>query len=86
MQAMVLERAGGGLLVRSTRLVPEALSRVGHSVANLTRQDAREFLALASTFRIDTHTVRYALADANRALDDLRAGRVQGAAVLVPSA
>ena len=60
--------------------------RVVRSVANLTRQDAREFLALASTFRIDTHTVRYALADANRALDDLRAGRFQGAAVLVPSA
>jgi alcohol dehydrogenase, propanol-preferring len=54
------------------------------SVANLTRQDAAEFLALAARTRIRTHVVEYALADANRALDDLRAGTFQGAAVLVP--
>jgi propanol-preferring alcohol dehydrogenase len=58
--------------------------RVVRSVANLTRQDAREFLALAPSIPIRTHVTRYDLADANRALDDLRAGRLQGAAVLVP--
>ena len=54
------------------------------SVANLTRDDAREFLALSGRVKIDMHVVRYALADANRALDDLREGRLQGAAVLIP--
>jgi propanol-preferring alcohol dehydrogenase len=54
------------------------------SVANLTRQDATEFLAVAGRLPIATHTIEYALADANRALDDLQSGRVQGAAVLVP--
>ena len=58
--------------------------RVVRSVANLTRQDATEFLALAGRMRIKTHIVEYPLADANRALDDLRAGRIQGAAVLIP--
>jgi propanol-preferring alcohol dehydrogenase len=58
--------------------------RVVRSVANLTRQDAREFLALAAKAPIQTHTERYELADANVALDNLRAGRVRGAAVLVP--
>jgi propanol-preferring alcohol dehydrogenase len=59
--------------------------RVVRSVANLTRQDAREFLALAPKVPIRTHVQRYDLADANRALADLRAGRVTGAAVLVTS-
>lgn len=54
------------------------------SVANLTRADAREFLAIAPTAGVRTTTTTYPLADANRALDDLRAGRLQGAAVLVP--
>jgi propanol-preferring alcohol dehydrogenase len=54
------------------------------SVANLTRQDARDFLALAATVPIKTSTERYDLADANRALANLREGRVRGAAVLVP--
>jgi len=58
--------------------------RVVRSVANLTRQDATEFLALAGRIRINTHIVEYPLADANRALGDLRAGRIQGAAVLKP--
>jgi propanol-preferring alcohol dehydrogenase len=58
--------------------------RVVRSVANLTRQDAAEFLALAARTRITTHVVEYPLGDANRALDDLRAGRIQGAAVLMP--
>lgn len=56
------------------------------SVANLTRRDAHDFLALAAQTPIKTHVTRYALSDANQALDDLRAGRVQGAAVLVPEA
>ena len=54
------------------------------SVANLTRDDAREFLALAGEAKIDIHVQRYALEDANRALSDLRDGRLQGAAVLIP--
>ena len=60
--------------------------RVIRSVANLTRQDAREFLALAAEVRLSTHVHAYTLTDANRALSDLRAGRLSGAAVLVPSA
>jgi propanol-preferring alcohol dehydrogenase len=60
--------------------------RVVRSVANLTRQDAREFLALASRVPIHVETVRYDLTDANRALGDLRAGRMHGAAVLMPAA
>ncbi len=54
------------------------------SVANLTRADAREFLALAPQARIRTQVTRYPLAAANEALADLRGGRLQGAAVLVP--
>ncbi|NDV13713.1 zinc-dependent alcohol dehydrogenase family protein [Crenobacter sp. HX-7-9] len=54
------------------------------SVANLTRQDALDFLAAASTLPLQVHVRAYPLADANRALDDLRHGRLQGAAVLVP--
>ena len=58
--------------------------RVIRSVANLTRQDAREFLAIAADIPLTTHVQAYALADANRALSDLRNGYVSGAAVLVP--
>jgi propanol-preferring alcohol dehydrogenase len=54
------------------------------SVANLTRQDAREFLTLAPKIPVRTEVRPYVLTDANRALADLREGRVQGAAVLVP--
>jgi propanol-preferring alcohol dehydrogenase len=54
------------------------------SVANLTRQDAVEFLALAPRIGVRTTTTVYALERANEALDDLRHGRFQGAAVLVP--
>ena len=54
------------------------------SVANLTRADAREFLALAPTLPLKMHATRYPLAKANDALADLRAGRLQGAAVLIP--
>jgi alcohol dehydrogenase, propanol-preferring len=54
------------------------------SVANLTREDAREFLALAPKAGIKTEVTCYPLTDANRALSDLREGRLQGAAVLAP--
>lgn len=54
------------------------------SVANLTRLDAQEFFPIARQAGVRTHTTSYALAQANRALDDLRAGRLIGAAVLVP--
>jgi len=56
--------------------------RVVRSVANLTRQDAIEFLALAPTVPVRTRVQPYGLSDANRALDDLRSGRITGAAVL----
>ncbi len=52
------------------------------SVANLTREDAREFLALAPRVPVRTEVHPYALADAGRALEDLRVGRFNGAAVL----
>src|SRR6266404_3821715 len=52
------------------------------SVANLTRTDAREFLAIAPKSGLKTEVVRYPLARANDALDDLRGGKLQGAAVL----
>lgn len=54
------------------------------SVANLTRRDAAEFLALAPQAGIRTATTIYPLARANEALDDLRFGRFEGAAVLIP--
>ncbi len=54
------------------------------SVANLTRQDATEFFSIAPKVGIKTQTRAYPLRQANEALSDLRAGRVEGAAVLVP--
>jgi propanol-preferring alcohol dehydrogenase len=54
------------------------------SVANLTRQDGLDFLDLAPKIPVRTQVTLYPLLDANRALSDLRAGRLQGAAVLVP--
>ncbi len=54
------------------------------SVANLTRADAREFLALAPQVPVRTHVTTYPLEQANEALADLRAGRFTGAAVLIP--
>jgi alcohol dehydrogenase, propanol-preferring len=55
------------------------------SVANLTRRDATEFLAVAPRAGVRTTTHVYPLERANEALADLKAGRFQGAAVLVPS-
>jgi alcohol dehydrogenase, propanol-preferring len=54
------------------------------SVANLTRQDAREFLAVAPKAGVRTEVTCYPLEKANEALADLRDGRLQGAAVLMP--
>jgi alcohol dehydrogenase, propanol-preferring len=54
------------------------------SVANLTRRDGEEFLALAPQVPVRTHVTSYPLERANEALADLRAGRFTGAAVLVP--
>ena len=58
--------------------------RVLRSVANLTRRDAREFLDFSAVNFIATTTAAYPLAAANEALADLRAGRLMGAAVLLP--
>jgi alcohol dehydrogenase, propanol-preferring len=58
--------------------------RVLRSVANLTRRDAEEFLALAPAAGVRTETVTYPLARASDALADLRHGALQGAAVLIP--
>jgi propanol-preferring alcohol dehydrogenase len=54
------------------------------SVANLTRQDGLDFLRRAPGMGIRTQTTSYPLTEANQALADLRAGRFEGAAVLVP--
>jgi alcohol dehydrogenase, propanol-preferring len=59
--------------------------RVIRSVANLTRRDAEEFLALAPEVPVRTETELFPLAQANEALDRLRTGRLRGAAVLLPN-
>jgi hypothetical protein len=61
-----------------------ASKREIRSVANLTRQDGTEFLNLAPTIGIVTKTNPYPLQEANRALADLRAGKFEGAAVVIP--
>jgi propanol-preferring alcohol dehydrogenase len=58
--------------------------RTIRSVANLTRQDGEEFLALAPTVPVRTSVTRYQLSEAEQALADLRAGRFEGTAVIVP--
>jgi propanol-preferring alcohol dehydrogenase len=58
--------------------------RCVRSVANLTRTDGERFFALAGQHQLVVHATPYALADANEALSALRAGRLDGAAVLVP--
>lgn len=54
------------------------------SVANLTRRDGELFLPLAAQIPVHTHVTAYTLAQANQALDDLRSGKINGAAVIVP--
>jgi propanol-preferring alcohol dehydrogenase len=58
--------------------------RVVRSVANLTRRDGEQFLALAPQVPVRTSTEAFPLAEANEALARLREGRITGAAVLVP--
>jgi alcohol dehydrogenase, propanol-preferring len=92
-EALSRTRPGGvivcaGIHMSDIPSFPYALlweERILRSVANLTRADAREFLALASSLPIHTTTTPYPLREANTALDDLRSGRLNGAAVLVPS-
>jgi alcohol dehydrogenase, propanol-preferring len=77
----------GGIHMSDIPGFPYALlwgERTVCSVANLTRADAAAFLEIAPRVPVRTSPVPYALEDANRALEDLRAGRLQGAAVLVP--
>jgi propanol-preferring alcohol dehydrogenase len=57
--------------------------RMIRSVANLTRQNAKDFLALASRLSIKTNVELYPLEKANEAIANLREGKIQGAAVLV---
>ena len=54
------------------------------SVANLTREDAIQFLALAPRVPVRTQVREFPLARANEALSALRQGRLSGAAVLIP--
>jgi propanol-preferring alcohol dehydrogenase len=77
----------GGIHMSDIPAMPYALlwgERVIRSVANLTRQDAVEFLDLAPRVPVQTHVEVFALSDANTALSRLRSGRITGAAVLVP--
>jgi propanol-preferring alcohol dehydrogenase len=77
----------GGIYMSDIPRFPYQLlweEREVRSVANLTRQDAVEFLDLAPRAGVHTTTTTYPLEKANEALADLRAGRFQGAAVLVP--
>ena len=59
--------------------------RVLRSVANLTRQDGEEFLALAPKIPIHTEVTAFPLSHANEALNALRTGKINGAAVLAIS-
>lgn len=77
----------GGIHMSDIPAMPYALlwgERVVRSVANLTRQDAIDFLALAARTPIRTHVEPFPLREANTALDRLRSGALTGAAVLIP--
>jgi propanol-preferring alcohol dehydrogenase len=76
----------GGIHMSDIPSFPYSLlweERSVRSVANLTRRDGEEFLALAPRVPVRTEVQTFALADANEALTRLRTGRVRGAAVLV---
>jgi propanol-preferring alcohol dehydrogenase len=83
-------RPGGTLAINAIHMSPipemsyDAIygERTLRSVANLTRQDGDEFLALAAEIPIRPTIVTYPMEDANRALDDLKHSRIDGAAVL----
>lgn len=77
----------GGIHMTDIPAMPYAIlwgERVIRSVANLTRQDALEFMDLASSFQIKTTVEIVPLEQANQALKRLRDGELTGAAVLVP--
>lgn len=77
----------GGIHMSDIPAFPYALlweERQLMSVANLTRDDATEFLAFAARVPLHVEATPYPLESANEALDDLRNGRLQGASVLVP--
>jgi propanol-preferring alcohol dehydrogenase len=77
----------GGIHMSDIPTFPYALiwgERVVRSVANLTRQDAVEFLELAPKVPVQAHIVPMPLAEANTALARLRSGELTGAAVLIP--
>lgn len=77
----------GGIHMSDIPSMPYALlweERELVSVANLTRRDAETFFPVARAAGVRTHTTTYPLAAANEALADLKAGRLNGAAVLVP--
>ena len=77
----------GGIHMSNIPSFPYALlweERQVMSVANLTREDARDFLEIAPQAGVHCTVTRYPLTQANEALADLRDGRLQGAAVLVP--
>ena len=77
----------GGIHMSDIPTMPYALlwgERVLRSIANLTRRDGEAFLPVAAAIPVRTRVATYPLASANDALDDLRAGRVTGAAVLIP--
>lgn len=76
----------GGIHMSDIPALPYSLlwgERTIRSVANLTRRDGEEFLALAARISIQTHVEKFALTDANTALDRLRKGQLSGAAVLI---
>jgi propanol-preferring alcohol dehydrogenase len=77
----------GGIHMSDIPSLPYELlwgERTLRSVANLTRADGHEFLELASSIPVRTHVTTYPLEDAAAAIDDLRAGRISGAAVVLP--
>jgi propanol-preferring alcohol dehydrogenase len=77
----------GGIHMTDIPQMPYALlwgERVVRSVANLTRQDAIDFLEIAPRIPIRPHVTVFELDDANAAIARLRAGDLTGAAVLVP--
>jgi len=89
-QALRAVRPGGTVAINAVHMsripaMPYALlygERTLRSVANLTAADAREFIALADRLDIRAERTVYPLAEANRALKDLKFGRIDGAAVL----
>jgi propanol-preferring alcohol dehydrogenase len=77
----------GGIHMSDVPQMPYELlwgERTIRSVANLTRRDGEEFLAIAPRVPVRVEVQAFALEQANEALDALRAGRIRGAAVLVP--